>query len=246
MGVKLRDELWGYELGISVTFLIISLIGMILCLVGVNELPVCTYGELDCYFFVKICGESYFNHNNNPYTCTWVAKQRSIEGSDGGSSEQLTLPVAAAVLSLLPGIGLVCSTIIANERTLLTLLEIGKVFLLFDTVILVVGCLTIHTLTFDCRWYSRWQHGNTDACQGGYIKYIGGTCVILVTQLILLMGIIAFGEMERKRVRSGGDDFAPGDISDLRTDAVPMNIRVTTQEKPLETFAGIEQKTQIP
>lgn len=231
MGVKLRDEMWGYELGLAVCFFIISLVGMIICIIGIMEIPTCEYDELECYFFVQVCGESYFNQSPDPYTCTWVSKQRSVEGSSAAGSEQFNEPMVAAVLALVPGIGLIISTVISNERTLLIMLEAGKCFLILDSVLLSVGCLTVHDLTFDCRYYKAWQHGNHDACQGGYIKYIAGCCVILVTQVMLLMGIIAFGELERRRVREDGlDSFAPGDIGDLRTDAVPMSIRVNTNQ----------------
>jgi len=235
MGVKVRDDMFGYELGISAVFLIIALIGMVICFVGLGELPKCKYGELDCYFFVKVCGESYFNLNENPYTCTWVSKARSIEGTSVDDSEQLTLPMVSAGFALIPGLALVISTIIRNERCLLGLLESGKAFLMFDTVLLIVSCVVINRLTFDCRWYSEWKHGNTDKCESGYIKYIAGTCVILVTHVVLLLGIIAFGEIERKRVRGDGmDDFNPGDVGDLQSvgNAVPMNIRVQTNQQP--------------
>jgi hypothetical protein len=238
MGVKLREELWGYELAISACFLMISLTGMIICIIGIQEIPTCTYGAMECYFFVQVCGESYFNHNNNPYTCAWVNKQRSIEGSSATGSEHFNLAIVAAVLAILPGIALMISTIIRNERTLLAMLEAGKSFLVFDSVIIVVGCLIVHELTFDCRYYDQYQHGNDEKCQGGYIKYVAGACIILLDHMLLLMGIISFGEMERRRVREDVTDvFALGDIGDLRTDAVPMSIRVTTNQPGEQALA---------
>lgn len=216
---------------ISACFLMISLIGMIVCIMGIQEIPTCEYGQIECYFFIKVCGESYQNQNSHVYTCPWVSKQRAIEGSNAAGSEHFNLAVCAAVLAILPGIGLMISTMIRNERTLLALLEFGKSFLIIDSVLVVVGCLIVHDLTFDCRYYREIRHGNDEACQGGYIKYIAGACMILLDHMILLMGIIAFGEMERRRVREDVTDmFTPGDIGDLRTDAVPMSIRVTTEQ----------------
>jgi len=228
MSVKLRDEMWGYELAIAAIFFLINVIGMAVCLVGVYELPRCTYGELECYFFKRVCGESYFNMANAPYTCAWVAKRRAIESSDGDGVEQLVLPIMAAIISLIPGISMIVATVIRNERCMLGMLEGGKSFLIFDALLLAISDTIIHSLTFDCRYYTEMQHGNSDKCDSGYVKYVAGSIIIMMTQILLLVGIITFGEMERRRVRSDGiDSFGPADIEDLRTDAVPMNIRVS-------------------
>jgi len=230
MAIKLRDDLWGYELAISACFLILQLVGMVVCLTGLSALPICKYGNLECFFFILTCSESYFNTNVNPYTCTWVSKNRAIEGSSRDSSDSLALPTAAAVLSLLPGLALIVSTIIRNERFLLGLIELGKAFLLFDAILLTISCVNINELTFDCRFYDEWKHGNMDKCEEGFVNYTAGASVIFVTQIVLLMGIIAFGEMERKRVRSNDvEKFGrPASIDDIRTNAVPMQTNFTS------------------
>jgi len=65
-----------------------------------------------------------------------------------------------------------------------------------------VSFVTYLRLTFDCRWYEDNLHGNQDACAAGYTKFVAGACISLVCEFVLLAGIIAFGEIERRRVRS--------------------------------------------
>lgn len=226
--VKVREDAWGYELGFAVGFLVISIIGMSVCAAAVAEIPKCKYGTVNCYFFVQVCGESYFNMNKvNPYTCAWISKQRAVEGSSDSGVEQLALPLVASIFSLVPGIALVASTIIRNERCLLGMLEAGKSFIVFSCLLLVISVVSVNYHTFDCRWFPNEIHGNADECNGGYVKLIVGVSLIFVCQSLLLGGIIVFGEMERRRVRSDGvESFGPGDIGSFQTDAVQMNVRV--------------------
>jgi len=198
----------GYELAVSVLFLLISLIGMAVCCAGVSEIPKCKYGDTECYFFYKMCSHSYFNkysivaNQGAPYTCAWVAKYRAVEGSSKDGLDQLMLPIIASIFSLIPGITLVISTVIRNERSILALLEAGKAFIIFCAVLHILSCVQIYQLTFDCRWYEDNLHGNQDACAAGYTKFVAGACIGLVCEFVLLAGIIAFGEIERRRVRS--------------------------------------------
>lgn len=227
MALKLRDDMWGLELGISSLFLLLSMIGMAIALVGVGELPRCRYGGEACYFFVQKCGSDEFNKKQR--TCTWVPKARAIEASSEDGMDQLIVPIVGSIIAVLPGLVLVVTTIVRNERILFGLIEAGKLFLAFDTFLLIVGAVSIDRLTFDCRWWNDNYTGNVDACQGGYSKYIIGSCIIFFCEAALLIGLVMFGEMERRRVR--GDivtgDFETGDEAAFQTDAVPMNTRVT-------------------
>lgn len=216
MAVKLRDQMWGHELGVSIVFLIISIVGMCMMSVAVAQLPKCKYGDVRCYFFFKVCSESYFNSNGrNPYTCAWVSKNRAIEGSSDSGVEQLALPLAATIMALIPAITLVITTVIRNERVMLGLLEAGKAFIVFNCIILAVACAQINKLTFDCRWYPNEYTGNYDNCTEGFVKFIAGSCIIFVCQLVLLGGIIMYGENERRRVRGDCvESFGPGEVVD--------------------------------
>jgi len=73
--------------------------------------------------------------------CHWLPKNRKIEGSNAESIEQLVISTLSACLAVIPGIGLVLSHIIRNERFLFSMLEAGKFFIVFDLVLLVVGCM---------------------------------------------------------------------------------------------------------
>lgn len=217
MAVKLREQSWGHELGVATVFLIVSIIGMSVMAVGIAQIPKCKYGDVRCYFFYQVCGESYFNQNReNPYTCAWVCKNRAVEGSSDSGVEQLAVPIAAACLTLVPAIALMVTTIIRNERIMLGLLEAGKAFIVFNGIILTVAAAQLNKLTFACRWYPDRFHGNEDNCKGGYIKFVAGMCIIFVCQLVLLIGIIIYGEMERRRVRGDCiESFGPGDLSNI-------------------------------
>jgi len=153
-----------------------------------------------------MCSYSYFNmraaNEGAPYTCAYVAKYRSIEGSTEEGLDQLIMPIIAAGFSLLPGVTLLISTIIRNERSVLALLEAGKVFIIFIVVLWVLGMYTIYQLTFDCRWYDDKLHGNQDACNNGATKYNAGASISIVVMVLLLAGITASSEVQRRAVRN--------------------------------------------
>ena len=75
-------------------------------------------------------------------TCQWIAKNGRVEGSSAdGNSEQMAVATVAAVLCILPGISMIISSMIRNERTIFTLLETGKYAIALDLILLVLGCL---------------------------------------------------------------------------------------------------------
>lgn len=191
----MRDDLWTCEFVGAILLLLVSTMGVILCLIGINKLPTCNYGDAKCHFFVEVCGNGVANS-----ICWHVPKMAAIEGrGDRAQSEQVTIPMIAAVFGIIPAICFAISTTIRNQRTLLALLESGKAFFAANSVLLVMSVIRLDRLTFDCRYWNNVRHGNTHACQQGYGLYIGGAITVFVCQLALLASNVAFAESERKR-----------------------------------------------
>lgn len=132
-----------------------------------------------------------------------------IEGSSADGYEQLTVPIIASTLALVPGAALLIATCISNERTLLSLLEAGKIFLVLDGILLLISVVEVNRLTFDCRWYTDNLHNNRVACKSGQQKVMAGAILLFICEGVLCLGILIFLELERKRVRenSGGGGF---------------------------------------
>jgi len=236
MSIKLREQLWGKMFIVAVLFSLLCLIGMLVACVGLGELPLCKGGELKCYFFVHICGGYAFLNGENradASTCFWAQKMRCIEGEDGSSSDQLVIPIVSSCLGMLPGIMLIISTIIRNERCLFSLMECGKAFMLMSSTLLVTSILLVDRLTWDCRWYEHVEHGNTDKCRGGYIFFCVGATILLVCQACLLAFLISYEEKHRRKVRSGHlvSVFTIGgagvtQADEQRTKVKPMRVQV--------------------
>jgi len=158
-----------------------------------------------------------------PSSCVYMAKKRKTESSSDYGIEQVSVPILASVLGVVPGVSLTLAMVIRNERLLFSMLEIGKMFIAFNIVLLVVSCMQIDALTWDCRWWGEEYHPDSDKCQGAYDKYVVGTTFIFITEFLLLCGGIAYTEMERKRVNDGRAWFSDG--PDNATDSVTMNTR---------------------
>merc|ERR1711988_1107820 len=209
---KLREKLFSTELALSLLLMLITWIGMAVSLAGLHQLPKCQHGDPDCFFFVQVCGESLLNESQAGLMCTWISKTRKIESNSGSGLDKVALPVAAPILGVIPAITLVFSTVVRNERTVLSVLEFGKLFIGFVALMLIVSNMMIDRLTWDCRWWGEHHHPDGDACKAGYVKYALGTIFLFTSMAILFCGIIVWTEVERKRVSGGG----------TRTDVVQM------------------------
>merc|ERR1712159_423951 len=221
--VKWRENFWSRELLLSIVVMITCWVGMAVSLAGLSQLPKCKYGDPRCYFFVQVCDNNLFDANTQ--TCVWLPKQRKTEGGTEYGVDQVTVPIIASCLGIIPGMALVVATAIRNERCLFSMLEFGKMFIGFDIVLLVISCLQLDRLTWDCRWWGEEHHPDSDKCEGAYSKYVIGTTFIFVTEFLLLCASIIFSEMERKRVASNRTWFSNSD-DNTHTDAVRMNTQV--------------------
>merc|ERR1711939_174644 len=101
-----------------------------------------------------MCDEGLLSGNPNATMCIWMPKVRKVESNSGNGLDNLKLPVIASVLGVFPGVTLVLTTIIRNEMTVLAMLEFGKLFIGFDSIMLVVSCMMVHRSTWECRYYS--------------------------------------------------------------------------------------------
>merc|ERR1712054_554536 len=79
-----------------------------------------------------------------------------------------------------------------------------------DGILLVIGVVTVNSLTFDCRWYVDTLHGNRVECASGQQKVLAGAVLLFICQGILLLGILIFLELERKRVTDGDRGSSSG------------------------------------
>merc|ERR1711907_902689 len=223
MAVKVREDAFGWSLFLAIVVMLTCWVGMAISLSGIADLPKCKYGVPRCYFFVQVC-DDMLELGTGQQSCVWMPKQRKTEGATEDGLEQVTVPIMASCLGIVPGMVLVVAMIIRNERCLFALIEIGKMFIAFDIILLVVSCMQMDELTWDCRWWGSEHHPDSDKCEGAFEKYVVGTTFIFITEFLLLCGGIAYAEMERKRVSDartwvGGDSTA--------NDAVPMNTRVS-------------------
>lgn len=197
-GVKVRqgEDLWTAELALSCCLFMCCIIGMAVGLAGVSTLPKCRYGSPDCYFFVQVCDADL--NDTNQQTCLWVPKNRAVEGSDDDGVEALVVPIVAMVLGILPGLALVISMVISNERSLFALLEFSKMFCAFDFLLLIISCMHVNRLTWECRWYDNANTLNQNECEKGYDMYIVGACFIFVCEFVLLFATVGIAQDERK------------------------------------------------
>merc|ERR1711988_1242374 len=182
-------------------------------LAGIATLPKCRYGSPSCYFFVQVCDSALLNSAEDRQTCMWVPKNRAIEGGDDDSVESLVVPIIAMVLGLVPGIALVVSMVIRNERTLLALLEFSKMFCAFDFLLLIIACMYLNGLTWDCRWFPNEQTQTQDECERGYSMYVVGACFIFVCEFVLLFATVGIGADERRNRALDKATFSGSNVS---------------------------------
>jgi len=227
---------------------------LIVAAAGLAEIPMCDGGQLECYFFVMVCG-GYAMVDGQPNaqysSCFWVSRNRAVEGSKYRNvSENLAISIFALVLAMIPSIMLVVSTIIRNERCLFIVMESGKAFVVIAASLLVVSMQHIDNLTFACRWYTEIQHGNDEQCSSAYTLHTMGAGILLGCQIMLMMFLIGYEEKHRKKVRnnnmvsvfsmgavSGTNDAAASDPT--RTKVKPMKIQVSgSSAPPTFTAAG--------
>jgi len=222
--VKVRDEVCTRELALAVLVMLMCWVGMAISVAGLAKLPRCQYGDPRCYFFVQVCDNKLFE-TAQQQSCVYVAKQRKTESSNEYGLEQVSVPLLASTMGVLPGIALVIAMIIRNERCLFSMLEIGKMFIAFNIILLVVSCMHIDRITWDCRWWGEQHHPDGPKCEKAYGQYVIGTTFIFITEFLLLVGGIAYTEVERKRVNDKRAWFSDGGDSGP-SDAVQMNTRV--------------------
>merc|ERR1711907_869334 len=201
-GVKIRqgEDLWTAELALSCCLFLCCVIGMAIGLAGVSTLPKCRYGDPSCYFFTKVCDADLLaeSQGQTGQTCLWVPKNRAIEGSGDDGVEALVVPIVAMVLGLIPGLALVISMVISNERSLFALLEFSKMFCAFDFLLLIISCMHVNRLTWECRWYDNSLTLSQNECEKGYDMYIVGACFIFVCEFVLLFATVGIAQDERK------------------------------------------------
>jgi len=138
------------------------------------------------------------------------SKESKDTGSDRDGLEQAVIPLLASVLGILPGMVLVLACLIRNERCMFNMLDIGKMFIMFDLILLVLGGETMSALTWDCRWYGAEHHPDQDKCTGAFDKFAVGTTFLFVSQFVILMGLVAWSEMERRRIGQDRAWFSDG------------------------------------
>lgn len=224
-GLKYHEEVWSRELFMAIGVALTTWVGMSISLAGISQLPKCVHGDPSCYFFVQVCDKAGTKFNSTEITCVWMPKKRKVEGNSASGLDQLTIPILSSVMGVVPGLGLVAATVIRNERSMFGILEFGKFLIGFNGLMLIVSCMMIDRMTFDCRWWGEQHHPDGAACKGGYAKFGVGTTFIFTTEFLLMCGSIVYTELERKRVDESKNFFSP---DGTRTDAVRMNTQTTT------------------
>lgn len=185
-----RQSFWGV-VGICLA----TILGLHLSWSGVCLLPKCRYGEKDCYFKVQVC----FPASDDG--CRTELRQRAIEGSSNHpvlGSEQLAIPLLAVLVSCVPAL-LAAVTVMVKRN--IWLLDAGKYILGVTMCLLCIGIDILQNKTFDCRWWHDSHHGNAKACQKGLGLYVGGTLLIILSEMALLMLFTRMYERELQELK---------------------------------------------
>merc|ERR1711988_328567 len=161
----------------------------------------------------KVCDADLLDPLHMRQSCMWVPKNRAIEGSSSEGVEALVVPIVSMVLGILPGIALVVSMVISNERTLFALLEFSKMFCAFDFLLLIISCMYLNNLTWDCRWYDNEETQTQDECERGYSMYVVGSCFIFVCEFVLLFATVGIGADERRNRALDKATFSGSNVS---------------------------------
>merc|ERR1719502_1131075 len=205
--IKVQEEIWTTELAISCCIFVLCIIGMSVGLSGLSELPKCKFGAPECYFFVQICRDQLL-HPNSP-ACKWIPKTQAIEGTSKGGMEALYLQIFALIIGLVPGLCLIASMIIANERTLFALLEFTRMSCAFDFLLLIIAMMDLNDKTWDCRGYTLLSKGATD-CNEGFSLFVTGGVLLLLCEALLLVGSIGIMADERRERSQNRTVFSGG------------------------------------
>jgi len=232
-GLKWREEVPAWELSAATILMLLAIIGASVTMAGVAELPKCKYGDPRCYFFVKICDADLLpvtanvTRNIKGQYCQYVPKNRKTQGGTEDGLEQAVIPLVAAALGVIPGMVLTFATLIKNERCLFNMLDIGKMFIVFDLILLVLGGQRMSTLTWDCRWYGDEHHPDQDKCTGAYDKFVVGIVFVFISEFIILCGLVMWSEIERRRIGQDRAWFSDGFSVEANNDsqAVGMSNR---------------------
>jgi len=219
--LKVRDPLFTSELFVALFVFILGWIGMSTSIAGLMQIPKCKHGAEDCFFFVQICGKGDPSgpFDGNTTQCMWMPKNRRVAQNEGPDSlDRFKIPLLAAILGVVPGIGMVAAATLKNQRTMFGILELAKYFIGFNCILLVISTMMVDELTFACRWYSSFWHPDVDGCKMGFTKHTAGSALIFTTEFLLLSYTIIFGEMERKRISDG----PPLDITGTGVQAMDM------------------------
>jgi len=207
MSIKTRNDIWGWEMAVSVAICVICWVGTIVAMAGIADLPKCKYGDAKCYFFVKVCDADLLHHTQSMPTCYYMAKHRKTEGSSEDGLEQVAIPFAAAAMGLVPGPVILTTMAIRNERCLFSLLDYGKMFILLNLVLLVMSSQLMSKITWDCRFFGAEHQPDSDKCGSSYTKYLWGSIFIFVAETALLIMLVVYSEMEKKRVNQDSTWF---------------------------------------
>merc|ERR1719253_1638321 len=215
-----RSNVCSLGFSMSAVALGLTVVGIICAITGMSVLPKCRYGDSECYFRVENC--AYTKDEAEPGKCYKQLKMRAIEGSSDYSAEQLAIPILATVLSAIPAILTFVGTMLDKEA--LALLETSKIFLAMNGVFLIIGCRTIQDLTFDCRWWGDFHHGNGAECHDGFNLYIASAILLCIAQTLLLVVSIRFVEQERYSMVNNSENSCLTSDDDMPRSKITSNI----------------------
>jgi len=244
--MKWRNDIWGWEMAVSVCICIACWVGTGISMGGISQLPKCKYGDARCYFFVKICDADLMSGGSNQPACFYVAKRRKTEGGTENGLEQVAIPFMSSAMGLIPGPILVIAMAMRNERCLFGMLDYGKMFILFNLVTMVMSVQQMNKLTWDCRWYDEEYHPDQWKCGGAYDKYLLGTCFLFAGELTLLIGLVIYSEIEKKRVNQ--DRTWMSEAPQIQSNAVQMSARpmaAPATEVPIQQAMPSESKASV-
>jgi len=187
--------------------MVLSILWFALCMAGLDEIPKCRYGEVDCYFARNVAGitdvrcadpdNCIWTGDNggipNPYDNAVKIYNKAVEGDNNSSYEQLAIPLLVTLMSLLPPLLVFLGTIFQGEAYYRTV-EVGKFFLIGISTCMLLSCRIVDNLTFDCRW---WVNDNQDTCKNAFGMFISGAFFTVLTQIALLTVAVFDEEKER-------------------------------------------------
>jgi len=205
---------------------VVSIIGFVISINGINTIPKCRYGDPSCYFSVKLCPfdatrpriSAGAPEGVGGPTCVSSLRTRAVEGSSTVSGEQFALPIFATTLALLPCV-LTLIAVIFDKA--FALIEVGKVFVGVNISVLLMTIRIVDNVTFDCRWWADRHHGNADACHSGLALYVVGTVLLIASQVSLLTLAVIFVEQERRTLYGTKEESVP--LTRLGSDSDPRD-----------------------